>query len=146
MSLLAKLETIVQLKSSGDKFYDFYKNNFKDLLHVLPENLKSARTLEGKDAQVGCVQLWEYYLGTPLVIKMRLDAVDDQKKSITYSVVDGDLKKLYKSFLFKSEINGNTLKWTMEYEKANEEAPDADLYIAFATKIATALDAYLVNH
>ncbi|KAK6927861.1 Bet v I/Major latex protein [Dillenia turbinata] len=141
MAQQGKLETQTELKSSADKFFGFFKNNFKGLLQIFPENLKSGQTLEGVDNRVGCG------VGTPMMVKFKITDIDDVNKTITYKVLDGsDLLNSYKSFSVKIQIGGGQVKWIIDYEKANRGAPDPDIYIDFATKISKALDAYLLKH
>ncbi|WP_411025872.1 hypothetical protein, partial [Salmonella sp. s57402] len=53
-----------------------------------------------------------------------IEAIDEEKKSITFKVIDGDLLQLYKSFVITVHVdtigNDNLVTWTFDYEKLNE--------------------------
>ena len=62
--------------------------------------------------------------------------------------LEGDVLKLYKTFKAKLEISkagngGSTVKWTLEVEKANANAPEPKLYADYAIKVSKGIDAYL---
>ena len=89
-----------------------------------------------------------YVLGSPIVkiSKERIDAVDEAKKSITYSVIDGDLLKYFKSF--KGHISltpkgdGTLVKWTCDFEKASHEVADPHVIKEFVVRNFHEVDAY----
>ncbi|KAI5322648.1 hypothetical protein L3X38_031720 [Prunus dulcis] len=60
----------------------------------------------------------------------------------------GDILKLYKSFKAKIEAvkagnGGSIVKWTLEFEKANGNAPDPKDYADKAINVSKGIDAYL---
>lgn len=75
--------------------------------------------------------------------------MDEEKRSLNYSVVEGDILKYYKNFKGGFEVNskgenGSTVKWWCEFEKASEEIPEPDFVKEFAIKTFQDLDAYLL--
>ncbi|KAL2545962.1 MLP-like protein [Forsythia ovata] len=66
--------------------------------------------------------------GKERVSKEIIEAIDKEKKSVTFKVIEGDLMELYKSFKFIVNVdangNDNLVTWTFEYEKKNENVPD----------------------
>lgn len=63
-----KLQVTVEIQSSADKFYDFFKNHMSDLVNVFPATFKSVQLIEGEEGSVGSVKLWNYVLGKNIII------------------------------------------------------------------------------
>lgn len=84
--------------------------------------------------------------------KLRIEEINDEKKSISYKFIEGDALQLYKSFMAKLEVKkeegggNNIVKWTFEFEKAHEGVPNPDHYGDLASLICKGLDAYLLLH
>ncbi|CAA3015345.1 MLP 34 [Olea europaea subsp. europaea] len=102
-----KLEATAELKhASADKFYGFFKNNMNDLINVFPASFKIVQLLEGEEGSFGCVKLWNYVIeGIPMIVKAKVEAIDDDKRSLTFVAMDGDIMQMYKSF--KAILNVN---------------------------------------
>lgn len=79
--------------------------------------------------------------------KEKIDAVDEEKKTESYSVIEGDLLKFYKSFKAALTVSpkgeGSLVKWGCEFEKASDDIPDPNIIRDFAVENFTKLDAYL---
>ena len=77
------------------------------------------------------------------------EAIDEENKSISYKTIDGEIAKHYTFFQSILQVtpkgNGSLVKWTIEYEKANEEVPTPDKYFDFAVNLSKAVESYLVN-
>lgn len=85
---------------------------------------------------------------SPMTAKFRFQTVDDEKKTLYLEALEGDVMKMYKTFKVKAQFNdvGNGASkviWGIEYEKANENAPEPDHYANFALKVSKELDARL---
>ncbi|XP_038887097.1 MLP-like protein 31 [Benincasa hispida] len=141
----------VPLKSPPEKFYGFFRNHMGDLVHMYPDHFQSFHFLEGESFSTGSVMHWQYHLGSPAAAKIKMRLVDDAKKFIVYEIVEGDALKFYKVFRAKLEavngglnkVEGNFAKWTIEYEKANENVPSPENYLELAVKVSKGLDAYI---
>ncbi|KAL2522408.1 Polyketide cyclase/dehydrase and lipid transport superfamily protein [Forsythia ovata] len=143
-----KLEATAELKyaSSADKFYVFFKNNMNDLINVFPASFKSVQLLEGEEGSIGCVKLWNYVIGgIPMTVKAKTEAIDDDKRSITFVAFDGDLMQLYKSFKATLTVNDGFANWSIEYEKAHEAVPSPDIYAALTIKVSNLVENYLLK-
>lgn len=83
---------------------------------------------------------------------MMVEAIDEKNKSLTYKVLDGEVKKEYKSFKFtvqvigKSGGEGSIVKSTIECEKLNKGVPDPNKYAEFTKILLKNLDTYLINN
>ncbi|KAF8407638.1 hypothetical protein HHK36_006771 [Tetracentron sinense] len=138
MAQIAKLEVQTKIKSSADKFYGFFRNNITLLVNVFPEVYKSIEIVKGDGKSVGSVRFWKYFLGTPMVTKERVEAIDDEKKSITFCAFEGDITKYYKSVMATLQVTkdggGSLVKWSLVVEKANQDAPPPNIYLDMVAK------------
>lgn len=82
-------------------------------------------------------------------VKERIDAADEESKTVAYSAIDGELATFYKDFkatlVVTPKGDGAAVKWVIEYEKANEEVPEPKIMLEFAVKTFNGLDAYLAE-
>lgn len=82
--------------------------------------------------------------------KEKVEVVDEEKKTVGYSIVEGDVLSFYKSFkaqlVVEPKEEGSLVKWTCEFEKSKDDAPDPEIiFKAFAVKTFQDLDAYLIK-
>ncbi|MED6143644.1 hypothetical protein PIB30_007947 [Stylosanthes scabra] len=89
-----------------------------------------------------------------VAITERIEGVDDAKRTIIYSVIDGDLlnNKYYKSYKGYISVTpkvdnngGSILKWSCHYEKASQDVSEPVFIKEFITKIFQKLDDYLLS-
>ena len=84
-------------------------------------------------------------------VKEKIEIVDEEKRTLSYSVIEGDLLKYYKNFKAhlvvtpKVEGKGSTVTYSCEFEKASEEAPEPSLIGDFAAKNFQELDAFILG-
>ncbi|OMO99694.1 hypothetical protein COLO4_13135 [Corchorus olitorius] len=152
MAQIAKMHVQAEVKSSAEKFYDIYRNKLHLMPKISPREFKEGKVIQGDWRSVGSVRVWSYVAsGNVETVKETIEAVDDESKTITVSIVEGDVKKYYKSF--KSTINvlpsasgqGSLVKWTLEFEKRNENIPDPTMYTDFLVNWSKSVDSYLLN-
>lgn len=62
-SLVGIVETTVELKSSVEKFHDFFVGRPHHISNASPSNIQSSELQEGEVGQVGAVTLWNYVHG-----------------------------------------------------------------------------------
>ncbi|KAL3813322.1 hypothetical protein ACJIZ3_014590 [Penstemon smallii] len=133
------------IKSSVDKFYDFFKFKMSELVNIFPASFKGVELLEGEEGTVGCVKLWHYILGgIPMTVKAKNEAIDDEKHSLTFAALEGDVLQLYKSFNATLVISEGLAKWTFTFEKATLLSPIPELYGPLVIAASTLVDAYLL--
>lgn len=81
-----------------------------------------------------------------MIAKDKIVAVDEANKSITFEIIDGEVMKYFKSFKATLEAAGvDSVKWSVEYEKASEEVPHPHSHLHFLEAMARDIDAYLVK-
>ncbi|XP_038878057.1 MLP-like protein 34 [Benincasa hispida] len=143
----------VQLKSSIEKFYGFFRNHMGDLVNMFPEQFKNFQYVEGENFSADTIVQLKYHLGSHqlLTAKIKLRVVDDVKKCIIYEAVEGDVLKHYKVFIVKLEavngglsnkVGGSFAKWTVDFVKANEYVPSPENYLEMFVNISKGVDAY----
>eukprot|EP00262_Sarcandra_glabra_P011091 TRINITY_DN26796_c0_g1_i1.p1 TRINITY_DN26796_c0_g1~~TRINITY_DN26796_c0_g1_i1.p1 ORF type:complete len:169 (+),score=45.42 TRINITY_DN26796_c0_g1_i1:50-508(+) len=151
MGSSGKLEVEVELKSGADKFWEAIKESSTLFPKIFPEQYKSIEILEGDGKSVGTIRLLKYGEAMPIVTfsKEKIVAADETNKVVSYSVVEGEIVNFYKNLVATLQItpkgDGHLAKWSVEYEKANEEVPDPDMIQEMAVKTFNDLDAYLLK-
>jgi hypothetical protein len=85
--------------------------------------------------------------GKAVMSKEVLEAVDNKNQSVTYNVIGGVLKELYKSFKFIVQATpkgeGALVRWTLVYEKLNVDVPDPTTMLQFGIDVTKEIDDYL---
>ncbi|GMH27627.1 hypothetical protein Nepgr_029470 [Nepenthes gracilis] len=152
MASPGKLELVVEVKSSPDKFWESLRNTETVFLKVFPETYKSIEVVEGDGKSVGSARLFKFAEGIPLITtsKERIDEVDEAKKTMGYSVIEGELLNYFKSFKAKVAVapkapEGSVVTWTCEYEKTSEEVSEPEHLKDFAGQTFEELDAFLIK-
>ncbi|MCL7046870.1 hypothetical protein MKW94_029223 [Papaver nudicaule] len=87
--------------------------------------------------------------GKPLCVKEMVSEIDDKKRRITHNIFEGEVMNAYKKFAVilhvkpKKSGKGNAVKWSVEYEKMNENSPTPLSYLDVLDKITRDLNAHL---
>ncbi|KAG6392570.1 hypothetical protein SASPL_146794 [Salvia splendens] len=143
-----KVETLVAsaaIKCPADKFYNFFKFNMNDIAKIFPAAFTGVELVEGEEGAVGSIKIWHYIVGAiPTTAKVLTEAIDDAAKIITFSVLEGDLLLVYKSFKVTLTVKDGLAEWSIEYEKATILSPPPQLYVPLAVTLCTLVDAYLL--
>ncbi|MCL7044843.1 hypothetical protein MKW94_007185 [Papaver nudicaule] len=150
---LQKLEVVHLAKSSADKLYRLCTRDAPQLPKYVPEVVLNVEVIgEGPGGEIilGTVFVWTFIPvgGSAIVSKVQVTAVDNKKRSITWTVLEGDIAKDFKSFNFDLDItpkpgatDGTSMvKWSVEYEKANEDVPDPVGTVTACGLLTTILD------
>lgn len=151
MAQICKLELQTQIKSSPDRLFDIYKNRTNLFPKISPDKYQSIQVLQGDGKSVGSIRLWTYiFFGNPVIAKDKIEAIDDENKSMTFNLIGGEVAKYYNSY--KATIEATTskeglnfVKWRVEYEKANEDVPSAHSNLQFLINASKDVDAYLLK-
>ncbi|XP_043700866.1 kirola-like [Telopea speciosissima] len=146
-----KLEIETEIQSPADKFFAIYKNHASLFTKVSPDLFKNTEVIRGSGKNVNSVIHIKYAWGghDALTAMEKIESIDDENKTLIHSVFEGDIGKLYKSYrvIVKAMSKGgkNSVKWSIEYEKAHEEVPAPTTYLEFIPKLAKDFDAYVLN-
>ncbi|KAM7270222.1 hypothetical protein ACFE04_029436 [Oxalis oulophora] len=106
---------------------------------VYPTVYKSVKTLEGRAGKLGSV--------------IRIDYTVSYKKNYAaFDVIDGYLTTIYKRFRVIlscfPKCDGSIVRWTLEYEKKNQDGPDPTEELTVLIKFTRLAEKYLLtkNH
>ncbi|MCL7032026.1 hypothetical protein MKW94_018981 [Papaver nudicaule] len=88
-----------------------------------------------------------------VMTKNKITAVDHENRKITHTVIEGDLAIGYPSFAAAFHItpiqgggsNKSMVKWSVEYEKENEDVPAPTSFMKLMDGFFKELDAKLVE-
>lgn len=87
--------------------------------------------------------------GTSMSLKETVESVDDENKSITFKVVDGEIMNHFKCFKsnlqVKAKDEGSLVKWGLEYEKVNKDVPNPDAYLEFAVNVTKDIESHYLK-
>ena len=87
--------------------------------------------------------------GNSHVAKEIVEAIDEENKSVTFKVIEGDLLKEYKSFRIVVQAlpkgEDTWVHWTLVYEKLNKDIPPPIKILGFVVHVSEDLDDHLVQ-
>ncbi|TJW23203.1 hypothetical protein E7L52_22440, partial [Bacillus paralicheniformis] len=112
-----------------------------------PGNIQGVDLHDGEWGTVGSVIFWNYFHdGKAKVAKEVIEAIDEEKKSVCFKVVEGDLLELYKSFFLTVHVDTkgeeNLVTWTLTYEKVNETVEDPNTLMEFCLKVTKDIETH----
>ncbi|XP_057975401.1 MLP-like protein 34 [Malania oleifera] len=145
-----KLEAEVEIKTSADHFHDFLSSKPHHLSNVCPEKFQSCDIHEGEWGKESSVIYWNYVLdGKASVAKEIVEAIDKEKNSVTFKVIEGQLLEDYKSFktTIQATPKGETtlVKWTFEFEKLKEDDPEPKKLLDNASHLTKDIEDHLAK-
>ncbi|XP_022948009.1 MLP-like protein 31 isoform X3 [Cucurbita moschata] len=126
MAQISNISKQLQLKCSGERFYELFKNKMDSITQMFPKKLLSYKIVEGNGFAHGSVVHWKYDFG--------------------------DLFKDFEMVAVKGEVsdggsNGiSSVKWSVEFVKANEGVAPPHNYLQFALESTKGIEAYLCNN
>ncbi|KAI3864408.1 hypothetical protein MKX03_027396 [Papaver bracteatum] len=154
MAQIHRLHTQAELKNcSGDQLYGFFMNEITKLPLVLPLIYKNLQILAGDGKSVGSIRLAKISMGTSELVSIadKVEAVDDESRTLSFSITDGDLLRMYTKFSYKLTVapggdkQSCLAKWSVEYEKQDEGIPNPIEYLELASYIAKAVASHLAK-
>ncbi|KAI3857846.1 hypothetical protein MKX03_009965 [Papaver bracteatum] len=159
MSQIVGAQVETELKCSADKFYNLFRHNMMHMTTIFPQNFKSAKIVKGDGKSVGSIREWQYVLpgasSKVMMLKEIVKSVDEDNRSITFSVVGGELLTQYKSFVVTMTVtpkdvdnieeSGSNVKWWIQYEKRTEDVHSPDAYIGLVAHVTKQLGHYLLQ-
>ncbi|MCL7049418.1 hypothetical protein MKW94_024910 [Papaver nudicaule] len=146
--LVGKLITESEVNCNADKYYKIFKHH-EEVPEAIPHIITSAKAVEGDGITSGCIKEWEYnHEGKELVFKEKT-TYTDETRTIHHSAVGGDVMNDYKKFNEELVVNpkadghGSIVKWTIDYEKINEDSPVPIPYLAFLNQVTEGVNSHL---
>ncbi|CAK9180272.1 unnamed protein product [Ilex paraguariensis] len=171
-NLAGKVEAEVEIKCDADEFFHSWGGKAHQLPNLCPEKLHNVEVHEGDWKTEGSAKLWTYvhaqicssFLnfafvcdrlcgfvsgrcdGKKKVAKEIIEAIDEEKKLVTFKVIEGDLMELYKTFIATVHVDtqgeSNVVTWTFEYEKLNENVEDPNTLMGMCINMTKDIEAH----
>ncbi|KAE8667199.1 Detected protein of unknown function [Hibiscus syriacus] len=150
MAQIRKMDCQVVIKSSAEKLYDAFRTKAPFLPKMSNGLIADVKLLQGDWNSVGAVRLWSYVSqGKSQEVKEIIEDVDEENKRMVFRLVEGDLLQSYDNWRNILNISptgeGTLVKWTMEFEKQNQDIPDPVEYAASLIALTQNIDAYFLN-
>ncbi|KAI7981929.1 hypothetical protein LOK49_Contig6G00008 [Camellia lanceoleosa] len=121
MGLIGKLVRQVEIKSDGDVFHELFRDKPHHISTMSPDGKKK-------------------------VTKEVIEAIDEENKSVTFKVIEGDLTELYRTFKFTVHVDtkgeNNLVTWTFEYEKKSEDVEDPNTLMDFTINVTKDIETH----
>ncbi|KAI3978348.1 hypothetical protein MKX01_013146 [Papaver californicum] len=146
--LVGKLVTELEVNCNADKYYKIFKHH-EDVPNAIPHLYTSVKVVEGHGITSGCVKEWGYLHEGKEEIVIEKTTYTDETRTIQHMAVGGDIMNDYKKFDATLVVNpkpnghGSIVKWTVDYEKINENSPVPIPYLAFLHKVIEDLNSHL---
>ncbi|KAH7516335.1 hypothetical protein FEM48_Zijuj10G0124100 [Ziziphus jujuba var. spinosa] len=148
MALVCKLETEVEFKSSAEKMYNLIKGQNHHIPNV-SNGIHAVDVHEGDWETSGSVKLWKYTVEEKEETFKEKVEIDDENKKVTLVCLEGHCLDHYKSYKasFKVTPKGESgvVAITLNYEKRQNDSPDANKYLQFLVNVIRDIDAYLIK-
>ncbi|XP_015936925.1 MLP-like protein 43 [Arachis duranensis] len=154
MALTGKLSSEIGIRAPAAKFFHLLTKQLDHVQNVC-ERVHETKLHEGDDwhSVGGSVKHWTYVIdGKVTTCKETVESIDEQNLSASYKLFDGDVSKHYKVFKLsfqvsdKEKINeGATVKWTIEYEKINDDVEAPYGYMEYFDKCTKDIGSHLVK-
>ncbi|XP_059446615.1 thebaine synthase 2-like [Corylus avellana] len=156
MAQIHKLEDQRGRKCSGEKFYEIFRKKANLLPQICPDLVKDIKVVKGDWESKDSTKQWTIVVAGKLPeVDVMAESADDDNKSYTYIVIDGEIKKHY-IFLkttFKVTTNpihsldhGCWVKLTIEYEPNPHSREKPTEYLDFYISVMNAVEEYLLRN
>ncbi|KAJ8563028.1 hypothetical protein K7X08_031480 [Anisodus acutangulus] len=146
MGVKGKLVASMEVKCGGHLFHDLCQNNPHQLPTISPSKVSHFEIHEGEAVKVGSIVSWKYNDdGKDKIVKEVIEAVDLQKKSITWKVIEGDLLELYNSFTIITSFEDQWSTCTFVYEKKTEHTPEPLVTLGFMLNLFKDMEGHLLK-
>ncbi|KAI3961960.1 hypothetical protein MKX01_028386 [Papaver californicum] len=128
--LVGKLVTELEVNCDADIYYKTYKQHLEVPNNAVSSNLfTGVKVIEGDELRSCCVKEWSYIIEGKTMTAVEESTHDDETRTISHRVVDGDVMKDYKKFdelvvaKPKPDGHGSIVSISIMYEKMSEESP-----------------------
>ncbi|WZY76597.1 MLP-like protein 31 [Brassica napus] len=145
MAQMAKSMIEVEIKVSADKIFQAIKATSRSVPKLSPGKILSVEEQVGDDTKNWTLSI----NGKVEKMKERVE-IDEENKSMTVFVFDGDVMENYSSFKCNLQIipklHGRSIaRWSWEYEKLNSDSPAPNKYMDFAVYLTRDIESNLLK-
>ncbi|KAI3413048.1 uncharacterized protein J3R85_016618 [Psidium guajava] len=151
MTIHGKMGIDFEIKAPANKFHDLISCRPHHISNMSAEKIQGVEMHDGDWGKAGSVICWSYtHDGEAKVAKEVIEAIDNEKNSTTFRVIEGDVMKLYKNFVFvvqatSREGGGSIIHLTLEYEKLSEEVTEPYSLLQFVVHLSKDIDLHLME-
>ncbi|KAJ9564001.1 hypothetical protein OSB04_009161 [Centaurea solstitialis] len=147
MGLNGKLVNHITIKSDGDVFHEMFRYKPHKISDICPRRIQGVDLHDGEWGTIGSIISWNYFHdGKAKVTKEVIEAIDEEKKSVCFKVVEGDLMEAYKSFFITVHVDtkgeDSLVTWSFEYEKLNEKVEDPNTLMEFCLDLTKDIETH----
>ncbi|KAK4479142.1 hypothetical protein RD792_014653 [Penstemon davidsonii] len=147
MGLTGKLVAAIEFRAGGDLFHELFRYNPQHISTTTPDKVQGCDLHEGEFGKVGSLICWRYtHDGEKKTAKQLIQAIDEEKKSIEFKMLEGDLMKLYKDFLITLHIDTkdgiDLVTWTLEYETLHDDVEHPISLLAYFIDITKDIESH----
>ncbi|XP_074306662.1 MLP-like protein 43 [Silene latifolia] len=151
MSKVYKFEEKIEMNCSAQKIFDMLKVEKHDVTEVLSHKVPNIQARQGDWCTVGSTRKWDFIIGEKSTYLIdRLEALDEKNLKLTRSVIEGEMMCYCKTVLMHAQVipkgyddKSCVLKFVMEYEKINENAPEPKEFFNFGVGVFKELGNHL---
>ncbi|XP_059286422.1 kirola-like [Lycium ferocissimum] len=145
MGVKGKLTASIEVKCGGHLIHDLLHSNTNHLSNITPR-INRLDIHQGGIMKVGSIVSWKYNEdGKEKIVKEVIEAIDHQKKSITWKVIEGDVLEFYNSFSIITSCEHQWATWAIAYEKKTADTPDPLVYLGFALEFMKDIESHLLK-
>ncbi|WMV22910.1 hypothetical protein MTR67_016295 [Solanum verrucosum] len=146
MGLKGKLIASVEVKCGGHPIHDFFHIHTHHIPNISPSIINHFEIHEGETVKVGSIVSWNYNeAGQKKFIKQVIEAIDPDRKSITWKVIEGDVLELYNSFTVILSCEHEWTTWTIEYEKKTEDISEPLIQLGLLLDLTKDIERHLLK-
>ncbi|KAG6391614.1 hypothetical protein SASPL_149370 [Salvia splendens] len=148
--LSGKLVDKINIKSDGDVFHELFREKPHQISGICPDKIQTCDLHDGEWGKVGSVIVWNYFHdGKKRVAKEIIEAIDEENKSVTFKVIEGDLMEHYKEIKLTVHVDtkgeDNLVTWTIEYEKVKDDTADPHTLMEFCLHVTKDIETHHLN-
>ncbi|KAE9586451.1 hypothetical protein Lal_00044794 [Lupinus albus] len=151
MALNGKLGIEIPIHAPPSKWFNLFAKQLHDVQNHA-ERVHHTKLHEGENwHHKDSIKQWTFEIdGKVVTSKEKIESFDEDKKTITYILFDGDISPYYKIFKLIFEVVENedgsaSIKWTLEYENIDDSVKPPYGYVEYLTKCSWDIDANLLK-
>ncbi|CAJ1978344.1 unnamed protein product [Sphenostylis stenocarpa] len=151
MSLAGKISTEIGVHSTAAKWFNLYATKLHDVQNHT-DRIHRTKLHHGHDwHQHESIKQWTYTIeGKVITCHESVESVDEANKTITYKLFSGDIDDQFNIFKIIFQVldkgrDGAFIKWTVEYERVDEEVDPPFGYMEFFNKCTKDIDSHLLK-
>ncbi|CAI9096001.1 OLC1v1032061C1 [Oldenlandia corymbosa var. corymbosa] len=149
-NLVGKLEGELKLNSNPDEFFHSIGGKAHQLPDLINHKIPSIELHEGDWKTEGSIKNWTYVIDGKVEVYKERMKFDEETKTVTAEAIDGDCMKHYKNYVVTAKVVTNedgsgAVKYSVDYEKLNENEPTPTKYLEWIGHMLKDLDASLVK-